>query len=344
MSENRPSRVRGRVVRCLRWVTFAVAGLVSGLAALWALGAAYFDFPLTQFRVLATLVFALCLVSAVVFVRGYWRKLTSVCLLCAMVLAGWLTLRPSNDRPWLADVDRTAWAEIHGDEVTLHHVRNFDYRTEHDFTPRWESRSVRISQLTGIDLAITYWGSPYLAHPILSFQFADAPPLCFSIESRKETGESYSAIGGIYRRFELIYIVADERDVIRLRTNYRENEDVYLYRLNVSPEEARTRLREYLASLNRLHTTPAWYHAITNNCTTSIRTQRHAAHRGKWDWRLLINGKADEWLFETRAIGDGKLDFPTLKKRSRINDDANAANDSPDFSSKIRAHAPTFHP
>ena len=122
------------------------------------------------------------------------------------------------------------WAEINGDEVTLHNVRNCDYRTETDYTPRWETRTVRLSQLTGIDLAINYWGSPWMAHPIASFQFADAPPLCFSIETRKEIGESYSAIGGLYRQFELIYIVADERDVIRVRTNFRHGEDVYLYR------------------------------------------------------------------------------------------------------------------
>ena len=139
------------------------------------------------------------------------------------------------------------WAEVKGDEVTLHNVRNCDYRTEANYTSRWETRTVRLSQLTGIDLAINYWGSPWIAHPIASFQFADAPPLCFSIEARKELGESYSAIGGFFRQFELIYVVADERDVIRVRTKFRRGEDAYLYRTTAPPEKARERFMDYIA-------------------------------------------------------------------------------------------------
>jgi hypothetical protein len=134
------------------------------------------------------------------------------------VLAWWLTLKPSNDGNWQPDVAQLAWADIEGDQFTFHNVRNCDYRTDTDYTPHWETRTVRLSQITGIDLAIDYWGSPWIAHPIVSFQFADTPPLCFSIETRKTVGQSYSAIGGLYRQYTLIYLVADERDVIRLRT------------------------------------------------------------------------------------------------------------------------------
>jgi Domain of unknown function (DUF4105) len=137
-----------------------------------------------------------------------------------------------------------AWAEVKGDEVTLHNVRNCDYRKDTDYTPRWETRTVRLSQLTGLDLAINYWGSPWMAHPIASFQFANAPPLCFSIEIRRKIGENYSAIGGFFRQYELIYIVAGERDVIRVRTNFRRGEDVYLYRTTASPEKARERFMD----------------------------------------------------------------------------------------------------
>ena len=184
----------------------------------------------------------------------------------------WRTLKPANEADWQPDVAQLAWAEINGDEVTLHNVRNCDYRTNTDYTPRWEMRTVRLSQITGIDLAIDYWGSPWIAHPIASFQFADAPPVCFSIETRVKKGQAYSALGGLYRRFELIYIVADERDVIRLRTNYRM-EDIYLYRTTFTPAEARERFLEYLRSLNGLREHPRWYNEITTNCTTSIRAQ-----------------------------------------------------------------------
>ena len=138
-----------------------------------------------------------------------------------------LTLKPSNDRAWQPDVAQTAWAEINGDEVTIHNVRNCDYRTATDFTTHYETRTVRLSQITGMDLAINYWGSPWIAHPIVSFQFADGPPLCFSIETRKTIGQVYSTLEGFYRHYTLIYVVADERDCIRLRTNYRREDVIF---------------------------------------------------------------------------------------------------------------------
>ena len=196
---------------------------------------------------------------------------------------------------------------------------------------------MRLSQLTGIDLAINYWGSPWMAHPIASFQFADAPPVCFSIETRKETGESYSAIGGLYRQYELIYVCADERDVIRVRTNYRHGEDVFLYRTTATPGQARARFLEYLASMNTLRDHPRWYNAVTTNCTTAIRTQHDPARRAPWDWRTLLNGQGDEMLFERGQLVDGGLTFSELKARSLINERARTALDAPDFSNRIRA-------
>jgi hypothetical protein len=202
---------------------------------------------------------------------------------------------------------------------------------------------VRLSQITGIDLAIDYWGSPWIAHPIVSFQFADAPPLCFSIETRKTVGQTYSTIGGLYRQFALIYLVADERDVIRLRTNYR-HEDIYLYHLTAPPNRARERFVEYVHSLNALRTQPRWYNAITTNCTTSIRSQHPSKERIPWDWRILLNGKGDELLYKDGALVTGGLPFAELKTRSLINDRARAANDSSDFSKLIREGLPEALP
>jgi hypothetical protein len=181
-----------------------------------------------------------------------------------------------------------------------------------------------------------------MAHPIISFQFSDAPPVCFSIETRKEIGESYSAIGGLYRQYELIYIVADERDVVRVRTNFRKGEDVYLYRLKITGEKARERFMDYLTALNELRDRPRWYNAITTNCTTSIRTQHDAAKRAAWDWRMLLNGKSDEMLFERQTIATGALPFEELKKRVLINPVAQAVGDSANFSSQIRKGRPGF--
>jgi hypothetical protein len=326
-------------MRVIRWVGALLVLLAAIIAISWAFGAVWFDAPFGAGNHIVAALLATAFVVVLLFVRPFWRKLVLFVVLFAAVLTWWLTLSPTNDSDWQPDVATEAWADIQGDEVTLHNVRNCDYRTETDYAPHWEMCTVRISQITGIDLAVNYWGSPWIAHPIVSFQFADAPPLCFSIEIRKKLGQTYSTIGGLYRQFELIYIVADERDVIRLRTNYRK-EDVYLYRTTVSPAQARERFLEYIHSLNALRNKPRWYNAITTNCTTSIRTQHPRNERVPWDWRILLNGKGDELMYERHVIVTGALPFAELKARSLIDTRARAANDSPDFSKLIREGLP----
>ena len=327
------------LVRVSQWVGELLILLTAMIAIAWAFGAVWFDAPFGNANKIVAGLLAMASAIALVFVRSFWRKLGVFVVLFAGVLTWWLTLSPTNDGDWQPDVAQKAWADIQGDEVTLHNVRNCDYRTETDYTPHWETRTVRISQITGIDLAVDYWGSPWIAHPIVSFQFADAPPLCFSIETRKKLGQTYSTIGGLYRQFELIYIVADERDVIRVRTNYRK-EDIYLYRLTISPAQARERFLEYIHSLNALRNQPRWYNAITTNCTTSIRTQHPADERPPWDWRILLNGKGDELMYERHLLVTGGLSFAELKTRSLIDTRAIAANDSRDFSKLIREGLP----
>jgi len=327
------------LVRVIRWVGELLVLLTAIIAIAWAFGAVWFDAPFGNANKFIAGLLALASVAALVFVRPFWRKVGVSVLLFGGVLAWWMTLSPTNDSDWQPDVAQKAWADIQGDEVTFHNVRNCDYRTETEYTPHWETRTVRISQITGIDLAIDYWGSPWIAHPIVSFQFTDAPPLCFSIETRRKLGQTYSAIEGLYRQFELIYIVADERDVIRVRTNYRK-EDIYLYHTTISPEHARERFLEYIHSLNALRNKPRWYNAITTNCTTSIRTQHPPKERIPWDWRILLNGKGDELMYERHFIVTDELPFAELKARSLIDTRAIAANDSPDFSKLIRVGLP----
>jgi hypothetical protein len=324
-------------MKLLRFILYALAWIAAALCATWAFGALYFDFP--KAGPFAAILFVIALLAIVIFVRGKLLKLAIVFGAFAVVVSWWLTLKPSNDRAWQPDVAQTAWAEINGDEVTIHNVRNCDYRTQTDFTPHWETRTVRLSQITGMDVAINYWGSPWIAHPIVSFQFSDGLPLCFSIETRKTIGQQYSTLEGFYRQYTLIYVVADERDCIRLRTNYRR-EDVYLYHTLASPAQARQRFREYINTVNVLHENPRWYNAVTSNCTTSIRAQRAVKLRAPWDWRILLNGKADEMLYQDHAIATGGLSFTELKQRSLIDERARAADQNPDFSNIIREGLP----
>jgi len=311
-----------------------LGGLVSVILAAWSAGALYFDLPVPV-PVRTALAISWVIGAAALGVFGGWRGRTLAALGFAMIVAWWLTLRPSQQEDWQPQVATLAYSRRDGDRLTVYNIRDFDYRSATDFTPRYDTRTFDLANLRALDLFINYWGSPYMAHPILSFDFGEQGHLCFSIETRPKRGQNYSTLGGLYRQFELIYIAADERDVVRLRTNYKK-ENIYLYRLNLSPEEIRIRLTEYLDRLDELHAHAVWYNAVTANCTTSIRAQHPRAEQPPWDWRILVNGFADQMLYERKALA-GSLPFSELKAQALINQRAQDAGDAPDFSERIRA-------
>jgi len=329
------------ILRMFR-VTLVWVGLFAATA--WTFGALWFDFPVKVLRHPLAVCFVLGALAALFMVRPVWRAKAGLAAVILAVIAWWFTLRPSNNRVWQPDVAQQAWAEVDGNMVTLHNVRNCDYRTDTDYTVHWETRTVDLAKITGVDIAICRWGATSICHPLLSFRFADAVPVAISIETRKEAGEAYSAIRGLYRQYELIYLAADERDVLRVRTNYRVGEDIYLYHTNVTPAAARERFLDYLASMNELRQHPRWYNAVTTNCTTSIRTQHKVSQRLPWDSRLLVNGKIDQMLFELGVLATDGLPFAELHKQALITPAAKAADQSPDFSRLIRENRPGFRP
>jgi hypothetical protein len=318
-----------------------LTGLVLLAGTLWAFGALWFDFPQAGRLPVAACVFGLVILMVVILVRPFWRAASGVALGIAGVMGWWFSLQPRQYRDWKPEVALLPYATTEGEVVTLHNVRNADYQSEDDFILRYDLRRLDLRNLRGLDIFITYWGSPYMAHPILSYDFGNDGHVCFSIETRPERGETYSALGGLYRQFELAYVVADERDVIRLRTNFRKGEEVYLYRLEAP--FIKESFLEYIRTINNLHETPRWYNAITDNCTSAIRHQRAASERPPWDWRMLVNGFADELLYERGTI-DRSMPFPALKQRSHINERAHAANDAADFSARIREGLPGMSP
>jgi hypothetical protein len=178
---------------------------------------------------------------------------------------------------------------------------------------------------------------------MVSFGFDGGDYVCMSIETRKVKGQSYSAVKGFFRQFELTYIISDERDLVRLRTNYRQGEEVYLYRARMTPGQCRTLFLDYLRRANELHERAEWYNALTDNCTIAIRTQRDAADRAPWNWRMLLNGHLDELLYERGLIATN-LPFAELKQRCHINAKARLADQSPDFSRLIRQGVPGPNP
>jgi hypothetical protein len=325
--------------RVLRAIGLIFVWAILALFTLWAVMALYVDIRIAALRIPVAAIFVIGVIWTLTAVKPRFWAAVLCSAGCCVVLLWWLSLRPSNVRDWRADVSRTARAEMDGDRVTIYNLRNCDYSTETEYKNCWGDRTVYLSQIRGVDLFLTTWGSPYIGHPILSFQFGDSEHVAFSIEARYQKGQSYSAVLGFFRQYELIFIAADERDVIRLRTNYRKDEEVHLYRSSMPPDTARNMFLTYIEYLNKLSDQPEWYNALTRNCTTALDRQlaEDLSKPQRRTYKTFLNGTLDELLYERgRLVTDG-LPFPALKEREHINAAAREANLSADFSARIRA-------
>ena len=268
-----------------------------------------------------------------------WRALGSYLAVLVVLGVWWHGIEPSNQRDWLADVAELPHATIEGDIITVHNIRNFEYRSETDYTPAWYDKHFDLRKLQGVDLVAVYWMGPAIAHIFLSFDFGAGDHLAVSIETRKEKGEGYSTLKGFFRQYELYYVVADERDVIRLRTNYRRDppEDVYVYRLQGDLDNGRRLFLEYMHRINALHERPEFYNTLTTNCTTTIwmNTRVNASHL-PFDWKILASGYLPEFLYEQGRLDTRGLPFAELQQRVHVNARAQAADRAADFSARIR--------
>ena len=285
---------------------------------------------------------AAALVLSAAFAAVLWRARNRRTVLAAgagafaLGLAVFWAQAARNDRDWCPDVAVLPWAEIDGDRLTVHGIRCCGYRSEHDFTVRHRDDVFDLSRLTGVDLFHVYWGSPTIAHTMLSFGFDDGRHLCLSVETRRERGEAYDALKGFFRQYELIYVFADETDLVKLRTNHR-GEQVYLYPLAVSLDGARRVLVEYLQAATDLRENPQWYNALTDNCTTTLigHSRRTATPEARFDWRWILNGYLHEVMHERGTI-DNSMPLEELRRRSLVNDRAKACADDTQFSRAIR--------
>jgi len=311
--------VSGWEVLALRYWDHANPTLRNALALLWAIAA---------------------LVLVVGFALPRWRRraLLTFIGLFALLYAAWSMLEPSNDRDWVADNAVLTYATFDGERVTLHNIRNFDYRSETDFTPAYYDRTFDLRQLDAVDMFAVYWMGPAIAHVFVSFGFSNGSHVAVSIETRREKGESYSSVQGFFRQYELYYAVGDERDLVRLRTNYRHDppEQVYLYRLKGSAEAGRTLFLEYLRQINGLKEHAQWYNTLTSNCTNSIWFMtRLNPGRVPYSWKILLSGHLPEYLYEQGRL-DTSVPFAELQQRAHINELAHAADQDPNFSQRIR--------
>ena len=257
---------------------------------------------------------AIALAALVGFVlRRRWRAVVVYTVAYAIFLGWSASISASNDKNWPADVAHGITGTIDGDRLSASNVRNFSWRSEANYTERWEQRTYDLSKLRSLDLFLGYWMGPSIAHTIMSFGFDDQRYLDFSIELRREQNGQYSAIAGFFKTHELVYIGADERDLMRLRKV--RNEQIELYRLRPPPERARALLVEYTKQANDLAARPRFYNTLTTNCTTTMFNMMRAVTSSiPFDWRIILTGHLPSYFYEhVSALG-----LPAAAHRRRL--------------------------
>jgi len=329
------------LLRQFYWLVTGLGVLIRAGFLTWGTLAIYWsNLPWGWLRVVLALAFLTFGVWALWLARKPRMSLIFAAVFLA-VMTWWLFIPASNDRPWRTEVAVLPRAAVDGDNVRITEVRNFDFRSRDDFTTRYEEREVLLSHLTGVDLYVSFWMESPVAHTFVSFTFDNAPPVSISIETRPEIGEGFAPIASMFKQFELIYVVGDEQDLVGLRANHRD-EEVFLYRLQISPESARKLFLVYLERINELADQPEWYHLLTNSCTVNIVRYANAVGRpGGFNIRHLLNGLISGYLYGVGFL-DTSLPYDELRQRSRITEAVRAADDAPDFSRRIRESLPGF--
>lgn len=265
---------------------------------------------------------------------SYWLLGAAVLALAGLVY-WWSTIEASHDRQWAADVAELTTAEVDGTTVVLHNVRNFSWITADQAEERWETRVYDIDDIQSVDLFLSYWMGPSIAHTLVSFGFSNGERLVWSVEIRREAHESFSSLGGFFKKFETSVVAADENDIIRLRTNAR-GEDVYRYAINMPAAAARSLFLAYADKANQVADEPRFYHTVIANCTTIIYTLVSRIIPGlPKDYRLLLSGYLPEYLYELEAL-DTSIPLAQLRQQAAITQRAQALPEGGDYSEFIR--------
>ncbi|WP_306361138.1 DUF4105 domain-containing protein [Halopseudomonas pelagia] len=338
-------------VPALRILLFLLS-IVVVLSSLWAVLAFWYQAPgksIGRYLLIIGWVLAAVLVLVLLW-RGLarpdlarpdlaWQSMLVYALMFILLRIWWASLEPSNERNWSDDLARTTHGVVQGEQVTLHNVRNFTWRSETDYDIAWETREYDLSRLRSVDMTTSYWDSPAIAHVLLSFGFDDGQFVVFSVEIRKERHEAFSELGGFFKKFELSVVATDERDAIRVRTNVRD-EDAYLYRTRLDQDAARQLFLAFIAEANELAAEPRFYHTVTANCTTLVFSMmRRIIGKLPLDHRLLLSGHLPAYVQKQRGLQLG-YSLEELRAQGRITDRAIAADQAADFSQQIRQGVP----
>jgi Domain of unknown function (DUF4105) len=331
-----------RTIRILFVVllTFAVT-----VATIWVVLALWYRLPAPELLkdVMGGLFVLIGLASILAVFRGLllWPLAIFVVAFGA-VLGWWSTIIPQASADWASEVAQQVTGKRDGDILTLTNVRGFEWRSNADFTGHWSTRTYDLSKLQTLDLFLSYWGSPYMAHVMMSFGFEGGDYLTWSVEVRRRKGGEYSPVADLFKSDPLVIIASEERDVVGVRSNIR-GEDVQLYRLRAPTDVARELLLEYVADANRLATVPEFYNSLTTNCaTTVVKMMRAVGDRVPLDWQLIVDGYLPGYIYQQGAL-DNRLPLVQLQALSHIDKRAREAGLSSDYSRLIRVGVPSPH-
>lgn len=326
----------------LRIAAALLATTLVGLPAIWGAFALWYQMPVGN--VWKALGILLWFAFAIVMLVAIWQGRVAIGLLVFILAFGgmliwWNRIAPSNEGLWADDVAQMTTGTVEGNRVILHNVRNFDWRSAMDYTQRWETRSYDLDRLRSVDMIMSYWGMQAIAHMLISFGFGDGSQVVFSVEIRRQTFQAFSEIGGFFKEFELSIIAADERDVVRVRTNIR-GEDDYLYQLRMPLAAMRQLFLGYVEEANRLAGAPRFYNTVTVNCTTLVyQMMKRIVGHLPLDYRLLFSGYLPEYVYSVNGLNQA-FSLETLRQRGRITDRAKLSDRSPSFSADIRVGLP----
>lgn len=329
----------GKVSKIVLLLVIAI--VIACMTAWTSLAIYYSNLSGDDLRSALAIGFVVCTAAAFLFIKKRLWTLIGYLIIFCLIVAWWLNIKPSNDRDWQTDVAVLPYATIQYNLVTIHNIRNLSYRTETDFDVHYYDKTFNLDSLDSVDLIAVYWMGDAIAHIMMSFGFQGKDFVAFSIETRKEKGEGYSTIKGFFKQYELIYIVGDERDLIRVRTDYRNpQEDVYIYRIRFNRERGQRLFMEYIKQINAMKERPAWYNTLTTNCTTNIVMHiKTFSERVRYNWKILLSGYTPLYAYERGAL-DIRIPFSELRKRSHVNPRAHVIGNDVEFSRKIREGLP----
>ena len=318
--------------------------LIMLLASFWGTLAIWFKMPgpdLLRYVVIGFFVFLNGAAFIALFKTRHLRPFLVFAGIFALLLGWWSTLTPPSEGNWVPDVARQVTGEIDGDLVTLTNIRDFEWTSAQEGKTNWITGTYDLSQLETVDMLLSYWGSPNMAHFILSYGFADGRQLAWSIEVKRSVGHKFSPVEDFFRANPLVIIAATERDVVGVRTNYR-NQDVLMLRIAREPAQIRSLFEEYVKDANKLAARPAWYNTIETNCTTVVVRMLDAiGGKVDFDWRILVNGYLPEYVYEKGSVVNN-IPIEELLALSRISPKAQAVglSDAARFSAAIREGVP----